>query len=881
MNNTYIQNKADDLLKGTLRDLFYNRKCELGEFEANQKFEKGIDFFFEVFNEKTEHTLLFLNQNKGTQGDLIVIKNENNINYNKISFQIDLRHAEYFYLQLDEPIIFTICDLKRQTIYWYDIQNDSTLPERIFKQKEERINKIQIYIPQENILDELNFERLLSKIDYAKYNQIRKKKAFDGLEADYSLTETGSVNKKMIDKILYTINLFEGIKVLPENVICQLYPFKGSSTRTIFCDLGFETDNVEFFNFMNSIVLENDKLRTLDNSDLDENDKLREIIDFFQINNIYHIRWSGNTFRKQICLHDLFHYAKCECERCNLERLNLVETQHLLNTQNTNSSYEHLRRGYTYYLLGDYIKSYEIFYKIYSDANKNQNPINFTISTYNLIKLRGFIKSYYYEDDRNEIIDKLENIRFDNDERFVKEHAPYFIDVYKNIKEQKFYDNVFEKVDESFLKIQKIHYRDKHGASESNSPHLNLQSSFIRFNSYLHHNFIIFNHYQEYTNLTKKILESLFVLHSLKNTEAKKYEVFDWYALDLWIFYADEEFITYLLQKYDITILEVSKDVIEKLSSLVDNLLNSHSEFSKHSSIFSSIKLDKILNNIVAIIALINVEYSRKEFIISKILDNIKKLSEHHLVPFSGLYLYATREKLVKKKSLKKIVDIFILSNKRYGYVTVLENYFEICTPEELRKLISKTLKLNDLREVNVKNEYFEDLLYSFSLLDSKSKNILKYKFNEVLDENFDLSLYIDLLLYDLIDFNKDQFDKNLSYITDMSNFDESRFPFHSFQNLNLYNIMSVVFKYNLEIDEKLKSQISKVYYKEKDYFEWLMSIENYDYSKFNSYWILKSQTLYYKERFKKSERLRNEIAKSLKENYIEGLAKLYFKEFV
>ena len=92
---------------------------------------------------------------------------------------------------------------------------------------------------------------------------------------------------------------------------------------------------------------------------------------------------------------------------------------------------------------------------------------------------------------------------------------------------------------------------------------------------------------------------------------------------------------------------------------------------------------------------------------------------------------------------------------------------------------------------------------------------------------------------------------------------------------------MSVVFKYNLKIDEKIKTQIDKVFHKERDYFEWLMDIDNYDYTKFNSYWILKSRTKYFTERFKKSTKLKTEIEKSLKVNYIDGVAKMYFRELI
>lgn len=58
------------------------------------------------------------------------------------------------------------------------------------------------------------------------------------------------------------------------------------------------------------------------------------------------------------------------------------------------------------------------------------------------------------------------------------------------------------------------------------------------------------------------------------------------------------------------------------------------------------------------------------------------------------------------------------------------------------------------------------------------------------------------------------------------------------------------------------------------------MDIDNYDYSKFDPYWILEYKTIYYFNQFKKSQKLKEELYKCLGENYIEGVAKIYFKNF-
>lgn len=890
MNNTYIQAKADGLLTDQLRDLFVTKSFELGEFEANQKFEKGIDFFFEVFNKNKQHEFLFLNQNKGTLNNLKIITTKSNVNFDKITFQISIRHAEYFYFELEEPIIFTLCDIKGQKVYWYDIQNDTTIPEKISKQKENNKNSIQIFISQENTLCQKSFDRFVDAIDYAKYNQRRKKGISENLIADYSLTNLQDSDADIIDKISHTLDLFEGIKVLPVDVISKLHPFKGTDDKTGISNLSLRTDNEEFFNFMSSIVSSNGVLKISDNklsinslkTPTDISEKLRDIINFFQSNQIYHIRWSGKNFKNQICVHLLFHYEMCTCERCNLERLNFVRTKELSNTNTYNSTYELLRKGYTYYLLGDYYESFKVFYNIYLDADKKLQPINYTIAKYNLLRLKVFIKSFYFEGDRVDILEKLERIKFINDERFITQFAPYFLDIYKNLKDMKFYDDVIESVDDSFTQIQKIYYRDKNGGSDSITAYEKMQASFLRFNSYLDHNFIIFNNYKEYGILAKKIVESLLILHSLKNPESRKYEIFEWYALTLWIFHIEESFMDYLLNKYEISEIKISNSTISNMEGLLENLFLSSAELSSHTGLSKPIRLGRILNNIFVILQLVNVSTKKKEEIIDKCLNNSKLLLDNNIFPFDGLYFYAIKSEPLKKAVFKRVVNTFISkSNLRYKYTPLFEKYYKKCTAKELEDLIKKILKTKDLKAIETKHENFDEILYAISLLPKEKKDEIKNNFKNKLYSDFDAQLYLDVTLYDIIDFDELLYENYVSQIVDMSNFDEVKFPFHSFQNLDLYNLMSIIFKFDLKIDDQIRNQINKLHPKERDYFDWLMNIDNYNYSKFQAYWILKSQTKYLKARFKKSKKLKLEIAKSLKIDYVEGVAKFYFKNLL
>ncbi|MEC5173916.1 DUF4365 domain-containing protein [Chryseobacterium nepalense] len=889
-DNDYIRKEADDKLKGKFRNLFLQNNMKLKEHSASAGEDNGTDFYFDVANENEEHIFFFRNQNKGTFTDLQIIKNEDDINYGKISHRISLRNAINYYTEFDEAIIFTICDLENNNIYWYDIQNDITLRDRILEQKNNDIDAIQIYIPTENILNENTFNDFLNKIENAKLIQIRKKNILnENYEADYSKIETEISEKHIIDKIDYILNLFDGIKVFPTKVICKLLSFgESDDSKSHISGFSFYTYNEEFFSLMEKVKLSNDQFTLTDDEIFvdNQNEKIKSIVSFLLINHIHHIRWRGKGRKEQICVHKLFHYSRCNCERCNVGRLDIKKANELLKEDiKQNTLYDILRKGYTQYLLGDYKASIDVFYSIYNESDRINNPLKYTILTYNLTKLKKFVKWYYYVNDEKEVSQKLSSINFDIDEPFIKKNTPYFLEIFRDIKEKKFYDDVRNSIDECYSEIQKISFGDKYGNTYSNSKYDILKSSYLRFESYLEHNFIIFNQYSEYEELSKKILECIFALYTLKNSTADKYEKFDWSIMKMWIFNVDEKHSKYLLAKYGVKklIIDEQLEIHKRINELVLNLINSNNCLENLKGLFKPIKVDKILNKILIITSLLNIEFDKKDLIVLNIIKFSNIIENKNNIPFEELinFIEQNREKISKER-IKDILDLFFYDDyKRYSFGRSINIYAEKCTQTELEVFIKKVLKIENLEEIEIdsENEYFMSLFYPFTLLNDDFKENIKFKITEILKKEFDDELYGYSIVYDLIDFDNDLFKKYISTVPDMSN-NEGKDFWGSYDNIRLSQIINLVFKFNLVFDEELRSLINKSHKKYVEYYCWLMDIDNYDYSKFDPYWILEHKTIYYFNRFKKSQKLKEELYKCLNENYIEGVAKVYFKNF-
>lgn len=891
----YIEKIANDLLKGKLRDLFLEKGLILGEHMSETSEEVGIDHFFEVLNYSNNHLSFFLNQNKGTNNSLIIINK-------KISFQLSLRHVNYFYNELVEPLIFTLCDIKNKDIYWYTIQTDSSLPERILSEEHRNTEKkkikktIQIYIPVKNILKSTTFNRFLSDIEYVRKHQIRKKYIInENLKADYTKLEEKIEGLHIIDKLYTTIDAFESINVIPNNIILRLPPFKNSSIS------GFSlyTSDNELFDLVNDIKIKNGKYILSNNEEKVKNQekKLKAIIYFFKVNYIEHIRWKGNINDKEksyVCIHKLRSYKKCNCERCKVEKLEYAKAEKLLQKplNEKSSIFEKLRRGYTYYLLGDYQNSALIFLDIYNTAKRKDNPINYVISVYNLIQLKKILKNRCLNKENKDLINKLEEIEFNIEESFIIHYAPHFLDIYKEIKDDKFYQNSYIKIGLALEDIRKIWYNDKYGGwtSSSEYDYSVLLSVFYKFYSYLDFNFIIYNQFVEYKELLIKLLEGVFALYTLKNPEAIKYQEFHYSIIKMWIFNIGYEKSKFLLEKYNIKKIKlITEDkVIINIENLLHNLYINYNENNQKSKY--TVKRDEgIISNIGLILSLIEIENRKLNNLIKKMIsfnDNIKGNKSDY---YNSLYLIIKANPTkVTKNHIKLVINTIINSSYHMDFLPeLIKIYTNKSSKKEIESFILDTLQIKSIDEIVIDNhlpyDLFYDLFETFDLLDSKPKSQITNIINDALSTKFIYELYYNSLLNDLIEpSNTDLFNLFLSSVPDLSQKRKEDHPFKiAPDNRTLKEVINVIYKYDLEITEEIKNLINKSSVEQRNYFEWLLNLESFDYSKFNSYWILEYYTEHYIKAFKKSNKLMTELKKSLKNDYIEGVAKIYFDKLV
>ncbi|HIB46882.1 MAG TPA: DUF4365 domain-containing protein [Flavobacteriaceae bacterium] len=891
-----IESLANNFLNSLLVNLFDTNNLKLVDNEAGRR-EIGIDFFYQVFDRKDYTQILsFEIQNKGTDTPIKFIKQKNHPQKGNVSYSLELRHIKQYYNQITEPLIFFLCDINNQIAYWYPIQLDKTIPERIEKKelelsKKKKVSKkpkLQIYIPAENVLSLKTFENFLEDIDSAREEQTRKNNFNLSSEADFSSIVKEIEGKHIIDQAFITINKFNGMNVFPTRLIPKL-PFLSKTKYGASLDsFRIKTDHDEFFSLIENLTLVNRKLVYSEGDNLvaEQDEKLKGIMNFLKANFINHLDWGGRKYRKRICIHDLFIYNECDCARCEFDSLNFIESNTKINKElevNNLTSFEQLRNAYAAYLLGDLRTSSFIFNSVYKKSELENNLVISSICKYNLKQIKRLVKNNYYENDKEQILKSFKFGDLDNDEVYIKRKAPYFLDVYYWLRDDKFYSSATWDIDGFVEDAKKMHFYDKHGTSYSNEKSDEIIASFIRFYSFLEYNFIIFDYFTDYHRLATKFLECIFALSNIVNPESCKFDKFSTTIIRLWLFYVPMDKAKILMHIYGVKKIKPDDEVglIKTFEEFSNNLLKS-AIFIKESSNLSHFesKVKRIVSNLFLICSRLDVSSNIINKIIAKLFKAINKIEHFSIVPFDAIKQLLDYRDDISKENIKTILDICARFDYRVSssFSLAIKHYVELSSESEIRDFVFDYLGISnfDEQENIIDEKKIEDIAYAISTLDKSTLDIVKQRLITILKESFSARLFHIAIIFDLIDYEEELFKKFVNTVPDHSKEHKAGSFLGSYDNFRLSQVVNVIFKENIPLTQDLKELANNSSKEYKQYYTWLLDIDNYDYSNFEPIWVLKHNTKFYIQRFKESKKLKKELKVSLKEQYIEGVAQFY-----
>jgi hypothetical protein len=553
----------------------------------------------------------------------------------------------------------------------------------------------------------------------------------------------------------------------------------------------------------------------------------------------------------------------------------------LLSIENESLEIEfQLRKAYTYYLMTEFEKSYREHKKVIAAISISKTPGLYIVAKYNLLQLKKMIDRQYFGDARHEILKELENETFALDEILMPE---YYLDIFKQIGESKFVNNALWDIDNKLIEIQKLWLSDQFGGSSTNSYARNLIVDFLRTYNFVEYNLLIYNEYKEFEVLVNKMLEGIFILYAMNNPASSKYDHFGYTIIDMWLFHAEPKHIRHLLIKYKLKSLNMEFSDIEydRLHEYIGNLINSAPiilQNFKDKNFAHNDKIRQIIQNYLLIIAVINLPDGKKNILLDRYLLLIETIGEWYFTSFEFLDDFLNYNSHISNENLEKIIALLIL-HEHYQhdlFSTTLNLYSErFDTPAGVESALKKVLQIDKfIAEDFCDRGKFSSFIFLIPRLTDETKKSVKDTIVAKLNTNFEDDLFYIFSIFNVLDYDqlllKKYFDLTPDYTVKQTG-SEFMSGKKERKNYHLDKAINLMFHFDGEFTPELRLLSSRAI--DKDYYDWLMNIDSFDYSKFNSYWILHYKTESYWKAFRKSDKLKSEIIASLQKKYIEGVA--------
>ena len=456
----------------------------------------------------------------------------------------------------------------------------------------------------------------------------------------------------------------------------------------------------------------------------------------------------------------------------------------------------------------------------------------------------------------------------------------------KWIKEDKFIHSKVWNLEEIVPNAIKHFISDQKGGWSSHHQNLQLLLELARLKGFIDFNLLLYDNFSEVTLLVNKAVEGFVALYSIKNKLSNRHEKLDNLVVRLILHYGDYEVVNRHLIRYNVNQIKFSS-VIDEISfhkriisffeskEVIVNIVGANKN---HTNSFYRQKINRLFKNILLILTRFEFDVSRLNDCVTQLIsfilesDFINPINFRFLNPLIRLKGDALTEENLQEilslsfknkafRSIDRLALTDLLKSKNAKYSLSLDSFID---PSKLANIEDLNFGLSDLG-------FIQDVIAD------KDRNSLKDAIRKRLDLEFSPELYCDAVLNDIIDYEL-YFEKYLSSITQPNKGRAFRgVGLKGYQSYKLDQFINLAFKLGLDLqEERFQTLHGNV-----PYYEWLMNLDTFDYSKFEVYWIMLHPTIFYLEEFRNHPKIRFAIQEAMDKKFIEGVAKIYFKYFV
>ena len=742
---------------------------------------------------------------------------------------------------------------------------------------------IDYYIDIGRAISDFKKEFGLSSLQTASYQQYEFGKK-------HTLIDT---SKNKLDQIYdYLKLMFAQFRYVPVQLLLKDVPFNinQKSSYPYYSLFTLYIEDSELFEIFEGLGGGTDRNITIEHSSFnghnqETSEKVSFILKTLRTNLIYHIAHK-NSRNEQIEI-GKGPEKECNCSKCSFKRLEFVDHFRAINYYDETPT-DLIEQGYLFYKTGNFIRAVETFEKAHEKSIKNSQLSLAFICKFNLSKLALFIGNFWYEiPERDEILYKLRKINVDKFAIAYK--TPENNEILEWITKEKFYTSYHNRILENTQKIIEQYYSSLKKGRSSNSHVWKLINDYGECISFLESNKIIYDQFSEFYELNKVFTEGIFASHAIKKPYNSRLSSFSDWILKQLIFNGDAQHILKTARRYNLTLFEYSSEENnDSFKNLVTNFFSYDTEmWSEYKKVqvynigFFKNYYNRIYANILALLALCDL---KKKYINAFIPQLIEFHQNEEVIDWSQIKYM--RIFIHRKKNLLTIKNLRLLFKSliplaKFHDENILESVCEIIVSRNQTVTLSKAnfnLIMNmaftkcEICKRNHPTTIIIPILRAIH--DDTQKNRIKERIIECLENNFDFDLYYQAQIYSLMGDKKSWFElavekcipvklkkRPLVFI-----FDET--PIHR----PLNDLLNLCFKNNVDLDRKPFKRARFL----SPYYDWLLDMENFDYTKFQVEWITEYSTKFYYKRMGECKNLRNALERYLKDN-VDSLIETYY----
>jgi hypothetical protein len=704
----------------------------------------------------------------------------------------------------------------------------------------------------------------------------------------------------IVDQLTQALDrYYNQLPFIPTHILARIAPFKILKEKRGYVynsSFALHTNNEELINLLESVSIEENKISISDpylSATADAEKKVYSALRKLNDNLIFDIYCQDNNKEKDIRLKE---NRVCHCVRCTYNRLEFSRSLSEVHEINDHPT-EKIKQAFIHYKFGNFSQSLKSFYSLYEYANTNNKPLFGFICLYNLKRLQHYIKGHFRKTDESveKIFQVLESTSLD---RYILAHSsePAFVrENMKWIDETSFYNEAHTNITNVVEKISEHYDSQLAGGWSSNSHLAILISSFAEIDIFLENNCIIYSDYSEFVNLFNWYLRGLFMSHAFSERQDSRLDYFDDYLLLKIITHGQADKIIKLFNKYHLSSLRYKASLngdktIDKtilyLFEDYDQLVDQGVEQIEQKGFHFWNNYRKVLGNTFVVLALADLPEESIEPIAAAILPLLEKEKFIHKTQHRYLARFISRKgKFFSPQTIQKLLHLCI--DKNWLHSQEIFNALKYQILRYHNQLVITDASLYERIVTSFFNEcekcktfhHGDILIEVYFILSDRLKGDLTKKIEEHLQNNFNADTYYLFAVYDVIDYRK-FFHQFRQLILVPKEKVTNKHPWYghgevALQNLN--QLINLCYKNNVDLGIEEFQKYKGI----TDYYDWLLDMQNFDYSRFNPEWVLEYQTDFYIKKIFSCSPAVKSIKYYLKKTQNPRISELYIENII